>query len=95
MIEIPIIAAIWYPDESTPFNKVNNVEGVVLCGFRHGHIMGQFYSLTSKRTPTVKHVQGFLTNKNNFVDRKEAHKMWLDAGKTAEFSDELYSEDLY
>lgn len=43
-------------------------------------------------------VQGFLTNKNRFVGRKEAAQIALSSGqiKKLNFSSEsLYSEDLY
>jgi len=45
-----------------------------------------------------KTVQGFLTSKGRFVDRKEAWKIALDAGQidaNGGFEKELFSEDLY
>ena len=91
-----LVAAIWFPDEPTPIHNCTNIEnGVVLCGFRHGHIIHQYFSITGKRVPTVKSIQGFITTKNRFVDRIEAHKIFIENGHTPEFNDELYSEDLY
>lgn len=40
-------------------------------------------------------VQGFITTKNRFVDRKEAAEIAYSAGQIASPKDELYSEDLY
>lgn len=91
-----LCAAIWIQDESLkPVHNCTNVSyGVVLCGYRHGHIVSQHTMLTGKRLPLVKHVQGFLTTKNRFLDRVEAHKLFSTYA-TPEFKDELYSEDLY
>lgn len=92
-----ICAAIWYKDFEMPIHSPNNIDrGVVLCGFRHGHIISQILSLTGKRTCEVgESVQGFITSKNRFIDRKEAHQLFIDNGGTPEFNNELYSEDLY
>lgn len=91
-----ICAAIWYKDFSKPIHSVVNVDsGVVMCGYRHGYIMGQFKALTGSRTPLHNHVQGFLTTKNRFIDRIEAHKLFVSYGGVPEFKNELYSEDLY
>jgi hypothetical protein len=94
-----ICAAIWFPDMPTPIHTVTNVEGLVLCGYRHGHIFGQLDSLLSekyfKTESLKKEVQGFLTSERRFVDRKEAREIHLASGGTSEFDDELYSEDLY
>ena len=90
-----LCAAIYFPDEKTPIhNCINIKKGLVLCGFRHGHIIHQFFSLTGKRVPTVKSIQGFLTNHNRFLNRKEAHELFNRYSKS-EFDDELYSVDLY
>lgn len=45
-----------------------------------------------------KTIQGFITNKGRFVNRKEAFKIALDAGQideSAGVGGELFSEDLY
>ena len=43
-----------------------------------------------------EHVQGFLTNKNRFVDREEGAKIWIANGGELNYSKtQLYSEDLY
>lgn len=92
--ETIICAAIWFPNENQPPYTVKNKTGLVLCGHRHGHILGQYNAMGGKYTKVLS-VQGFLTNHNNFLDRKEAHKLFIENGGSPEFSDELYSEDLY
>ncbi len=75
--EIILCAAIWYKEQPTPKIQVSNIEnGLVLCGHRHGHIIHQFVALTGKRSVLPEcgeYEQGFLTDKNRFVSRKEAY----------------------
>jgi hypothetical protein len=40
-------------------------------------------------------IQGFLTNTDRFVDRKEAAQIALDSGQIKEEVKKLFSEDLY
>ena len=91
-----LCAAIWFKDAETPIHTVKNVDGLVLCGYRHGHIIGQITTLTGKRIFELgESVQGFLTDRNRFLDRKEALDLFKANGGVPEFKDELYSEDLY
>lgn len=98
--EIPIIAAIWYcslPKEE--WNFTGDVDyGLVVTGFRHGNIISMMSKLTGKRSPELgEHIQGFLTNKNRFVDREEAMNLMLENTDKIDFINkrELFSEDLY
>lgn len=94
-----ICAAIWYKDlETQNFLPQNCNRGVVLCGWRHGNIIAQLKALSGQRSviPEVGEiVQGFLTSKGRFLNRKEARKFQIDAGHNTQYDDELYSEDLY
>ncbi len=95
-----VCSAIWYPDEESPVHTCSNIEkGVVLCGLRHPYILGQFKSLTGKKTPTVKSIQGFLTSCNRFVGREEALIIALAQNQVMDIKDVrgdiLHSEDLY
>lgn len=92
-----LCAAIYLPDFELnhPCQCTNIEKGTVLCGFRHGNIIAQFTALTGSRLPLYKHEQGFITTKNCFLNRKEAHKLFIETGNIPEFNDELYSEDLY
>ena len=71
--------------------------GVVLCGYRHPHIISQLSVMTGERHGTVgKYTDGFLTNKNRFVDRIEGGKLWVSNGNELKFHPtKLFSEDLY
>jgi len=62
--EIILTAAIWYKD--FPFglhNPVNITTGLVLCGYRHVHIVSQMAVLQNKNHADCgEYVNGFLTN---------------------------------
>lgn len=101
-----LCAAIWYKD--FPLVKdditaigfirpINCDKGIVFSGHRHHNCLYQMVAITGKYQHQIgEEVQGFLTSKNRFVDRKEAAKMFIEAGGTPEYhSDQLFSEDLY
>ena len=109
MKEYILCAAIWYKD--IPLKKViegvlpkNCNVGIVVLGHRHGQCMWTMGSLTGLRSVTNgedsvgDYEQGFLTNTNKFVGRKEA---WLIAKEANQIIKQsggegvLYSEDLY
>lgn len=108
--EIILCAAIWYKEiePRATHRPINTPGGVVLCGYRHGDIISQLMSLTGKKHHEMgESIQGFLTNKNRFVNRKEAAEIAYNAGQVNdrirwyEMTDqdwktrELFSEDLY
>lgn len=103
-------SAIWYrqlnPKTSLGVRNPENIsEGVVILGHRHGDIIKNVGNLMGLRTvergenSSGEYVQGFLTNKNRFVDRKEGAQIaWkenqiLDTGRAN--PNYLYSEDIY
>jgi hypothetical protein len=103
-----VCAAIWYQEiETFPHgNDCRNIDkGIVVCGWRHGGCIGIMKGLTNKRTVTVaedgvgKHIQGFLTTHNRFVDRYEAFEIAEREGQILDMSQtrgkRLFSEDLY
>jgi hypothetical protein len=94
-----LCAAIWYKEVNprASIRPINTPGGVVLCGFRHGDIISQVLPLVGKRQFELgDHIQGFLTNKNRFVDRKEAAEIFIKNGGILKYSlNKLYSEDLY
>lgn len=77
----------------------NISEGIVLCGWRHACIIAQMNALTGLKQYQTTEVQGFLTNKNKFVNRREAYNIAKAAGQLKEWtyspSGQLFSEDLY
>jgi hypothetical protein len=104
--EYILCAAIWYKD--IPLKKEisgvlpKNIDmGLVVLGHRHGQCMWTMTSLTGLRTCEIgedcsgEHEQGFLTNKNRFVDRVEAAQIAFAAGQTEDLRTRLFSEDLY
>ncbi len=103
MKERILCAAIWYKDMPTAnFLPKNITEGVVVCGHRHGHCIATFVAITEKRSVIPEaggYTQGFLTNLNRFVDRKEALLIAVVANQVNERQgaspSELFSEDLY
>jgi hypothetical protein len=101
-----VCAANWYKDfplvkddiTSTGFVRpINCDRGIVFCGLRHHNCMYQMIAISGKyQHEAGEEIQGFLTTKNRFVDRKEGAKIWIASGGTIEYSsDKLFSEDLY
>lgn len=102
-----ICASIWY--KTFPLQKEEvlrirgfspyNVDcGVVFSGWRHGNCLYQAVGITGKPDYEIgEEIQGFLTNKNRFVDRKEAMIIARRENQviTQTTSDTLFSEDLY
>lgn len=73
---------------------VNIPTGFVLTGRRHHNILALFGLLGHNHLDYNK-IQGFITSKNQFVDRTEAAKIAYEAGQIDGPSDYLISEDLY
>lgn len=109
MKEYILCAANWYEDlEKHNHQPINIKSGFVTCGRRHHNCIGTFaqivgfpYSDEAQRLHNTE-VQGFLTNTNRFVDRKEAYKIAFAADQIKgpnkgqnENSIGLTSEDLY
>lgn len=98
-METIICSAIWYQDLPTPIYKPTNIKkGIVFCGHRHVHCLHQMVTMTGKRQSEAgKEIQGFLTNENRFVNRKEALMIADKANQLIrdEHSNILFSEDIY
>jgi len=109
--EYILCAAIWYKDlplvkpeilEPRGFRPYNVDRGIVISGWRHGNCIYQMVAITGLRSIPAEageSVQGFLTNKNRFVDREEGYLIAEKEGqlndRTRGSSKTLYSEDLY
>jgi hypothetical protein len=97
-IERILASAIWFNDNKENVHQPKNIKtGVVLCGFRHCDIFEQTGMLVKERKEMgiIEEIQGFLTNFNRFVDRKEAGEIAFKAGQTDELIEKLHSEDLW
>jgi len=105
MKEYILCAAIWYkelplivPDVLRPrgFSPYNVDMGIVFCGWRHANCLYQMVAITGLRQCEAgEEIQGFITNLNRFVDRKEGAEIAFAAKQTSELKRILYSEDLY
>lgn len=109
--EYILCAATWYKTfKPLDFNygdllPTNITEGIVITGYRHGYIISLLKALTGIRSVEPdcgEYVQGFLTNRNRFVDRQEAYKIAYDSdqiiGPNKGYETNyvgLTSEDLY
>lgn len=95
--ETILCAAIWYSD--LPIARLlptNVTSGVVICGHRHPHCIYTINAVTGKKQHELQPwVQGFLTNLNRFVDRKEAAQIAFAAGQIKHEQITLFSEDIY
>ena len=108
MDEKIICSAIWYKElplikphvlRLRGFSPYNVDVGIVFSGWRHPNCMYQMIAITGLRQCEAgEEIQGFLTNKNRFVDRIEGAKIALSCGQIKELAYskvKLYSEDLY
>ena len=105
--EYILCAAVWYLElpmvkgevlNNRGFRPYNVDKGIVFSGWRHGNCIYQMVAITGLRSVPAEsgpEVQGFLTNKNRFVDREEAAQIAFDAGQTETLLVRLFSEDLY
>lgn len=93
--EYIICAAIHFDDDKKHLHQPKNIDtGIVLCGRRHHNVIINWNLLTGEKT-TDKEVQGFVTSKDRFVDRKEGAIIASAAGQVARPAEVLFSEDLY
>ena len=77
--EYILCSAIYFKDGKTYVHQPKNVQsGFVICGRRH-HNCYQVMSLTEIDRLACASVQGFLTNTDRFVTRKEAFYIAKDA----------------
>lgn len=100
--EYIICAAIWFDDDvDRDLPEIEGKTGYVIAGRRHHNCFHIAHILTSgglRKDLPLKEVQGFLTNKNRFVNRIEAADIAYKAGQIDQPTTHprgLYSEDLY
>lgn len=102
MKEYILCAANHYDDKKEHVFAPKNIKsGYVVCGHRHHNCITMFAMIVGfpySHEAQILHnteVQGFLTNTNRFVDRKEAGQIAFDAKQTDTLIKKLHSEDLY
>lgn len=102
--EYIICAAIWYRTLPLVYEKfpgthlrpVNCDRGIVFSAHRHLQCLYQMIALTGRMQHEAgEEIQGFLTNKNRFVDREEGAKIAFTAKQIDKPLRQLFSEDLY
>lgn len=102
--ETIICSAVWFkelPLKAGPFlnqNPINVDKGLVFCGHRHAHCIYTMIAITGLRAipkESGEQIQGFLTSRNRFLDRKQAAELFKSLGGKLNYGSELYSEDLY
>jgi hypothetical protein len=87
-----VAAAIKFYPEDSEYPQI-------ICGKRHCDCFEWMFNHKVAYDKTT-HIQGFLTNTDQFVDRYEAMNMALDWGQVSaedgyESGQQLYSEDLW
>jgi len=97
-----LCAAIWYDDGKQHTHTPLNIKtGFVICGWRHHNCIGlaHDFGIKSYAQGNIKEVvQGFLTSKGRFLNRRESCQL---AAKARQVNicrgkdDILISEDLY
>lgn len=97
--EYILCSAIWINDgESYSHQPVNIIEGFVVCGRRHHNCfttLGITLGIDNYDKSTI--MQGFLTSKDRFVDRKTANIIAVECDQVDwdVKNKEIYSEDLW
>ena len=101
MEEYILCAAIWLSDNKRYKHQPTNIEtGFVICGRRHHNCLITAFILNGEenfisKLDNNKIIQGFLTNLDRFVDRKEAGEIAFKSAQISEKTNCLMSEDLY
>jgi len=97
-VEHVMCAANYYNDETDHEYQPYNIDkGFVIGGWRHPCI-GQAYMSANKEAKRWDNcTQGFLTDKNRFLDRSEALELVKENGQLTKpiIGGELTSEDLW
>jgi len=96
--EYVMAAAIYIDDEKTYQYKPFNINtGYVVSGWRHHCIWEIFGRETVEKYMKSKWEDGFITNKNRFLNRKEALELVIKNGQLTKplLGGRLTSEDLW
>lgn len=97
--EYIICAAVWFQDGKEHVHQPKNIDlGFVIAGRRHHNCFYTMAACSDKdanRMDFGKQIQGFITNSDRFVDRKEGGKIAHASGQTDKLRELLFSEDLY
>ena len=96
--EYILCAAIHYDDGKEYVHQPRNIDkGIVACGWKHHNCFAILSAIEESEDKFDKSniTQGFLTNRGNFVTRKEGAKIAFEAGQIEKEQKTMFSEDLY
>lgn len=95
--EYLLCAAIYYQDgKAYPHQPKNITSGIVVCGRRHHNCYITLSSLLGdKYQVNLTHNQGFVTNKDRYLERKEAAQVAFECGQIKEVGKTIFSEELW
>ena len=96
--EYIMCAANYYDDGKDHSHQPYNIDkGFVVCGWRHGCCGMTYMALNKKAKRWDDCEQGFLTNKNRFLNRAESLELVKSTGQLTKpiIGGELTSEDLW
>lgn len=98
MKEYILCSAVWFKDGvNYAHQPVNIKRGFVICGKRHHNCFAllSVFSINGSAKTWKSISQGFLTNTDRFVNRKEAAQIAFESKQINQMKEELLSEDLY
>jgi len=98
MKEYILCAAVWFNNDTAYQHQPKNIKtGLVVAGRRHHNCFTTAFLLNDKKKVNTfrSNTQGFITNLDRFVDRKEAGDIAFKAKQIKKPTDCLMSEDLY
>jgi len=96
--EYIMCSANYYDDgKDYPFQPYNIDKGFVICGWRHSNCGASYLAANGETKIWDNCIQGFLTNKNRFLNREESLKLVQENGqlKRPLIGGILTSEDLW
>ena len=96
--EYIMCAANYYDDGLDHLYQPFNIDkGFIIAGWRHGNCGNSYMAANKQATKWDNCIQGFLTNKNRFLNRAEALELVKENGQLTKpiIGGELTSEDLW
>jgi len=92
-------SAIWIDDGKDYVHSPHNKPiGLTICGYRHCDCIIILDLIYKENKSKFNKIQGFLTDKKRFIDRKEAMQIAKECGQLINTNinkDELFSEDVW
>ena len=79
------------------FQPYNIDKGFIICGWRHPNAGSSYLAANKEASRWDNCIQGFLTTKNRFLNRKESLELVVSNGQLTKdiIGGELTSEDLW